>query len=80
MDYDAGVMFADAMKRRASVAQPLAVILIPLDAHGWPTSDGSFYVWAGQPTDTSGTYTMSFTGQATVEIGHGSDNGNLRRL
>ena len=53
-------MFADAMKM-ARLGQPISGNPIPLDANGWPTSDGSFVVLAGQPTDTSGTYTMSFT-------------------
>jgi PA14 domain/Dockerin type I domain len=67
IDYDAGVMFADAMKM-ARISQPLFGNPIPLDANGWPTSDGNFYIFAGQVTDTSGTYTMTFTGQATVDF------------
>ncbi len=72
VDYDAGVMFADAMKM-ARIASPVngeSTSPIPLDANGWPTSDGSFVVFAGQPTDTSGTYTMSFTGQANVTLSY----------
>jgi hypothetical protein len=37
----------------------------PVDANGWPTSDFSFYVWAGIG-QMHGTYTLSFQGQATV--------------
>ena len=37
----------------------------PVDANGWPTSDFSFYVWAGIG-QMHGTYTLSFKGQATV--------------
>ncbi len=81
VDYDAGVMFADAMKIGA-IGQPLSgdPNPIPIDSHGWPTGDGSFYLFAGQPTDTSGTDTMSFTGQATVGFSPGSDYSGLGRL
>lgn len=36
-----------------------------LDASGWPTTDFSFYVWAGI-AKMNGTYTLSFKGQANV--------------
>jgi hypothetical protein len=45
----------------------------PVDANGWPTSDFSFYVWAGIG-QMHGTYTLSFKGQATVS---GSPGGNI---
>jgi hypothetical protein len=44
----------------------------PVDASGWPMSDFSFYVWAGIDK-MSGTYTLSFKGQASV----GSNIGNI---
>ena len=45
----------------------------PVEANGWPTSDFSFYVWAGI-AKMHGTYTLSFKGQASVS---GSGIGNV---
>jgi len=68
VDYDAAPTFADAMKQ-ARIYQSAGGGAIPIDSNGWPTSDGSWVLMAGQPTDTSGYYTMTFTGQATVTFG-----------
>jgi len=38
----------------------------PIDSNGWPTQDANIYVWAGQALNMSGTYALSFSGQATV--------------
>jgi hypothetical protein len=38
----------------------------PVDANGWPTVDAKVYVWAGQTLNMSGTYALSFVGQANV--------------
>ena len=46
-----------------------------LDSNGWPQQDASVYVWAGSTPwavmDMSGTYALSFNGQATVAIASG---------
>jgi hypothetical protein len=64
VDYDTSVMFADAMKM-ARVSSWTGNNGATLDSNGWPTGDGSFYLFAGQNTDTSGLWTVTFTGQAT---------------
>lgn len=46
---------------------------VPVDANGWPTTDFSFYVWAGIDK-MNGTYALSFQGQAVVS---GNDIGNV---
>jgi hypothetical protein len=70
VDYDPGVMMADAMKMARISSSVNGSNLVALDTQGWPTGDGSFTVFAGQVTDTSGTYTMSFTGKATVNFAY----------
>ena len=67
-DYGEDRLYADVMKTSHSfVAGTNANGTTPasLDANGWPTSDFSFYVWAGID-NMQGTYTLSFTGQAVV--------------
>ncbi len=68
VDWDSGLMFADAMKM-ARIGQYTA--LSPgakFDANGWPTGNLSFVLFT-QPTNCAGTYTMTFKGQADVGLG-----------
>ncbi|MEI8341048.1 MAG: PA14 domain-containing protein, partial [Verrucomicrobiota bacterium] len=65
VDYDQGVMFADAMKMAR-----LSGTTIQVDGTGWPSGDGSLCVFAGQSCDTSGLYTVTFNGSATVTPGN----------
>jgi hypothetical protein len=68
LDYDEDRLYADVIrmsrvfKRGPSVKSE---ILAPVDKDGWPTSDFSFYVWAGID-HMDGTYVLSFKGQANV--------------
>lgn len=61
-DYTGEVVFADAM------AQSRQWDTTNLDENGWPRQDASIYVWADASVnfDTSGTYALSFEGQADV--------------
>jgi hypothetical protein len=70
LDYEEDRLYADVMH----MSRPFTAGLdennssagpAPLDANGWPTADFSFYVWAGLGK-MQGTYTLSFTGQASV--------------
>ena len=64
-DYTPDLLFADAFKQSRSwntSSGPAA----PVDSNGWPTQDANIYVWAGQTLNMSGTYALSFIGQATV--------------
>jgi len=64
-DWVPDLLFADAFRENrgwnTASGSPA-----PVDANGWPTTDANTYVWAGQTLDMSGTYALSFSGQATV--------------
>jgi hypothetical protein len=64
-DWAPDLLFADAFKqsRNWTTASGAAA---PIDSNGWPTQDANIYVWAGQALNMSGTYALSFNGQATV--------------
>ena len=68
-DWNGELLFADAMKQSRSWSTA------NLDSNGWPQQDASVYVWAGSTPwavmDMSGTYALSFNGQATVAIASG---------
>jgi hypothetical protein len=70
VDWDPSVIFADAFKesRIDSAVQPGNNQPVPLDANGWPETDAEITVFAGLNVDTSGLYTMTFTGSATVSV------------
>ena len=70
-DWEPDLLFADAFKqsRNWSTSSGAAA---PIDANGWPTQDANIYVWAGQGLDMSGTYALSFNGQATVSCSGGT--------
>ncbi len=80
LDWDTNRMFADAMKSsRAWGTTSDAGATLPtsaLDANGWPTQDGSLYVWAGIDR-MQGTYALSFNGQATVTPSSGTLAGKI---
>src|ERR1022692_2099838 len=66
-DYTPDLLFADAFKQSRSwntSSGPAASV----DSNGWPTLDANIYVWAGQTLNMSGTYALSFNGQATVTV------------
>jgi hypothetical protein len=67
IDYDPGQVFADAMKT-ARLSSWKGEGGAGLDANGWPMGDGFFYLYAGQPADVNGTWTMTFTGRAVVTL------------
>ena len=73
LDYEEDRLYADVIKTsRAFVSgtNPNGTTYAPVDANGWPTSDFSFNVWAGIDK-MYGTYTLTFTGQATVTANPG---------
>jgi hypothetical protein len=63
-------MFADAMKM-ARIGSCTGNNNSTLDSQGWQTGDGSFYLFAGQNTDASDLYTVTFTGQARRGLSQG---------
>jgi hypothetical protein len=68
LDYEGDRLYADVIKTSRnfiSGSNPDVTTPAPVDGNGWPTSDFSFYVWAGIG-NMDGTYTLSFTGQANV--------------
>ena len=76
LDWEENRLYADV----ASMSRPFVSGLDPnigtpalVDASGWPTSDFSFYVWAGIG-QMHGIYTLSFQGQASVS---GNPIGNI---
>lgn len=74
LDYEEDRLYADVIRMSRdfkTVADPGGTNT-SVDANGWPTTDFSFYVWAGIP-NMHGTYTLTFTGQATVNANPGSN-------
>jgi hypothetical protein len=68
LDYEEDRLYADVMHMSRDFkagSDENGTALAPVDANGWPTADFAFYVWAGIP-NMHGTYTLTFTGQATV--------------
>lgn len=75
LDYEENRLYANVISTSRKFIAGLnenSTTLATVDANGWPTSDFSFYVWAGIG-NMHGTYSLSFTGQASV----GSNIGNL---
>ena len=75
-DWVPELLFADAFKQSRNWTTP-AGATVPIDANGWPAQDASIYVWAGQTLDMSGTYALSFGGQATVTASGGTLSNQL---
>jgi hypothetical protein len=65
-DWAGDLLFADAFKESRGWTGLDGSSTVAVDANGWPTEDAETYVWAGQTLDMSGTYALSFNGQATV--------------
>jgi len=65
LDYEPDLILADAMKTARKFTDPGTSTAVSIDANGWPNTDFETYVWAGQ-ANVDGTYSLSFTGQATV--------------
>ena len=70
-DWEPDLLFADAFKQSRNWTTSSGAAA-PTDANGWPTHDANIYVWAGQALDMSGTYALSFNGQATVSCSGGT--------
>jgi len=70
-DYNGDLLFADAMRESRDWRLADGSTEAPVDSLGWPTSDANVYVWAGAPNNVSGTYALSFTGQASI-VANGS--------
>lgn len=66
-DYSTGRMFADAMKSSRRWEYQDSETPVPVDANGWPQGDAKITVWHGIAR-MNGTYRLSFTGKAKVEI------------
>lgn len=78
LDYESDLILADAMKTARKFTVPNTSTAVSVDANGWPAADFSTYVWAGQ-ANVDGTYSLSFTGQATVS-GQAFPGGNIGPL
>jgi hypothetical protein len=67
LDYEEDRLYADVIRtaRDFKTAADPGGTNTSVDADGWPTTDFSFYVWAGL-ANMHGSYRLSFTGQATV--------------
>ena len=66
-DYTPDLLFADAFKQSRSW-NTSSGSSASVDSNGWPVLDANIYVWAGQTLNMSGTYALSFNGQATVTV------------
>ena len=68
LDYEEDRLYADVVRAsRTFVAgnSENGTTLANVDSNGWPQSDFAFYLW-GSLINRHGTYTLTFTGQATV--------------
>jgi len=79
-DWDPTQIFADAMKHARHFGSAGAPYdeAAPVDALGWPTGDAGVVVQTGIPA-MSGTYGLSFTGQATAAVNSNDDPGTTVR-
>ncbi len=71
LDWDRNRAFADIMKTARDFTLPNSETAAPLDAQGWPTTDAQCVAWHGID-QMHGTYRLSFTGRATVELAWGT--------
>ena len=63
LDWEEDRLYADIVRMSRDFSNGSSPA--PVDADGWPTSDFSFYAWAGIGK-MHGTYTLTFKGQARV--------------
>jgi hypothetical protein len=63
-DYSTERPYADIMKTARPFTDPSGSGNVATDVNGWPEADFACYLWAGAAS-MNGTYSLSFTGQAT---------------
>jgi uncharacterized protein YjdB len=71
-DYSEDLAFADAFRSMRYWIKAGGGGEPSFDVNYWPTEDAEALVWAGQKSNTSGTYKLSFTGQANITSGNAS--------